>query len=179
VATIESTVQVASGALGAFGGFNSRELDYATSFNGSSENGTVVWDVTGDVAQGLLGGRQLQSANVPIDAPVSVHLNLFACARATLRQVGSPPSTGINALMAVGSGATQGRGHGPEDNSFISPVFDLPDGFTANSVSMGLVDNHLISIPVPEPSSLALWIVAGLAVLAWVLRRRLQVRTEA
>lgn len=47
------------------------------------------------------------------------------------------------------------------------PVFDLPDGYTANSVSAGIVNN--IYQPVPEPHTYAM-LVGGLALL--LLRRR-------
>jgi hypothetical protein len=43
------------------------------------------------------------------------------------------------------------------------PVFDLPDGYTANSVSAGLIDNQYVELP--EPGFAALFAAALVAVV--------------
>ena len=52
-------------------------------------------------------------------------------------------------------------------------VFDLPTGYTANSASMGVVDNIWVAAQVPEPASVAT-MLAGLAALGAAVRRRRQ-----
>lgn len=44
-----------------------------------------------------------------------------------------------------------------------SPVFVLPEGYTANSVSAGIVNN--VYVPTPEPASVGLFLLGGLALL--------------
>lgn len=54
------------------------------------------------------------------------------------------------------------------------PVFDLPDGYTGNSESGGIVDNRWIfalARPVSEPATIAL-LGLGLAGLGFMRRRR-------
>jgi hypothetical protein len=50
------------------------------------------------------------------------------------------------------------------------PVFDLPEGYTANSVSGNIVDNHWMGV-VPEPSSALLGLIAAAGLSAVAIRR--------
>lgn len=188
--------QSASGVLGIRGGFNARQVIYSVSFNGSSEGGEVIWDVTGNTGQTSLGAHLLMSAApVPVGVPVSVSLSLFAGAQASLRLLGSPVNTGINALLAItssgvgfppglgGASASSGdrrQGLLASAEALDFPVFFLPAGFTAFSESMGVVDNRWILLPgdpggpgtpVPEPGMIVL-LAIGLGVGAAVRLRR-------
>ena len=108
------------------------------------------------------------SAMVPIGTPVSFSASMF------LR------GGGDSAFGFFGPGLFSGL----FDNSFqFNPTafFDLPDGVTANSPSLGLVDNRLVAFAddpgppvsgtVPEPGSAAL-LGLGLLGLAFVRGRR-------
>jgi PEP-CTERM motif len=51
------------------------------------------------------------------------------------------------------------------------PVFDLPAGYTANSVSANIVDNQWMGV-VPEPSSCLLGLIAAAGMAAVAIRRK-------
>jgi hypothetical protein len=166
-----SANQQASGSLGNAPGFNSRQLDYSVTFNGSQDSGQIVFDVGGSTGTALLGSHVLRSSTlIALDTPVSVTLAISGGAQARLGAQGPAAQTSIQAMLNVtqsagvfvppsfASGATAAGG-------LFSPVFDLPAGITVNSVSMGVVDNHWVAAAVPElPAG---WLLAsGLSVLA-------------
>jgi hypothetical protein len=166
-----SATQGASGFLGSLG-FNGQDIQYTVSFNGVSEGGTIVWDPGGNTGQHLLGAHQLVSPLVPLNQPVSMSLSMFMGTRATQLQTGSTVTTSLSARIQVtstGLPAAMPQGVAvPFADEFPGPVFDLPAGFTVNSVSMGVVNNRWVAAPVPEPGTA----LAGVAGFAMLLCRR-------
>jgi len=104
--------------------------------------------------------------NVPIGSAFVVALTLFT-------------SVDTNSSNTIVGSRRQADAASDFDSTFSfalsGPVFDLPDGYTANSASGLIVDNRWLGIAaptaVPEPSSLLL-VIAGL--LGFI--RRLKVR---
>lgn len=157
------------GNLGTLGGFNGREVNYSVAFNGNADGGTIRWDVSGDAGQSLIGTHKLTSSLIPVDTPITVHLEMNAGAQASLRQPGSPVTTSIAGILQIGSFdviPTASRasldGASFAQTGLSGPVFDLPPDFTVHSVSMGIVDNQHV-VPEPSAASLSLFGVLGLA----------------
>jgi hypothetical protein len=193
-ATLNYSLNVGQSISGpALAGLNPRDVTFAMSFAGASDGGFV--DFQGGRGLDLLGARTLTATNVPVGTPVTITFSLFAGAAAASGGSGLVQAA-INAILQVGAaqqpaGAAvpQGAATGarsvlsapPSDSeSFLAlgadaqtfpRVFDLPEGVTVFSESMGIVDNRWVAQPIPEPSTWALWL-AGAAVLAWPLRRR-------
>lgn len=171
-----SASQNASGALGTIGGFNRREVSFTVVFHDSFDTGRVRWDVKGDQGQELLGEKTLAAFDVPINTPVILSLGLAAGTNARQSAANVTTSTLLfSSLMAGGASAFPGsfqRGAGAS-GALGEPVrvFDLPPGYTVNSVSMGIVDNVLVAPPVPEPATWALWLGGAAALLGWRRRR--------
>jgi hypothetical protein len=77
----------------------------------------------------------------------------------------------VEVIMRLSVGASTNITHGNAfaDASFLNtlsfptnrPVFTVPDGYTVNSVSAGIVDNRFQS-QVPEPSTLALLLIGSI-----------------
>jgi hypothetical protein len=91
---------------------------------------------------------------VPVGSPIYFHVTLNGYAGATSRY-GEEYATSFEGSVYL-----------PTDG----PIFNLPPGYTANSVSAQIVDNRFTAVP--EPSEYAG--VAGLALAAFVLRRRMK-----
>lgn len=113
----------------------------------------------GEVSTGstglLAGGDQLTTPvfDVTVGTPISLHITLGVTAGA------STNITHGNADAAASFGHTLRFASG-------RPVFDLPEGYTVDAPSAGIVDNAFV---VPEPSTLALTFVG--CVLLASLRR--------
>jgi hypothetical protein len=101
-----------------------------------------------------LRGAFVLSGMVPVGAPLTLQFRLSLASRA-FGGFGLDASGTASALNVL----YLSRG---------ARVFELPEGYTANSPSLGLVENF-----VPEPSEPALW-AGAVAALASVGRRRLQ-----
>jgi len=85
-----------------------------------------------------------------------------------------------------GAGNAAGNADFSHTLTFVDdrPVFDLPNGYTANSLEAGIVNNRFTpsdgSTAVPEPSSILLWGIGGLFVtIGWLWRRRGPTRSRA
>ena len=147
----------------------------AGTFFGGTQAIASLWQVetqSGDGStfeDGLLtgftgvGGLVTPEVFLPVGSPFTVGLNL------------STTATTSSANTIVGS-RRQADASALFDHTFSfalsGPVFNLPTGFTANSISGLIVDNHWVGIaadpqPLPEPSSLLLVLVG----LWWFARR--------
>lgn len=116
--------------------------------------------ITGAVsASGLLAGADDLSTpmtSVPVNTPFQVELSIQVNAGATTN-ITHGNATATSSYGNTFSFATGG------------PVFDLPPGYTANSISGGIVGNQFA---VPEPSSLVLAALGMAGMFCW---RRLRV----
>ena len=88
----------------------------------------------------VLRGEMLLPGTVPVNTPLTLQLSLNLGTRAANGD-GVDPFGQLDALHTFGLPVGV-------------PVFDLPEGYTVNSPSLGIVDNRFV--PVPEPSSLLL-----------------------
>lgn len=112
----------------------------------------ILESVTGTTASTTINDTFGSPARLfPVNTPFSIGLILEAAANAT------PGTSAYAAFLHTLSFATDG------------PVFDLPAGFTVNSVDGGIVDNRFFPSPVPLPGTLLL-LSAGLAGLAGLVR---------
>lgn len=183
--------QEASGPLGNSNGRNYREFTANVSFNGAGDSARASYDVGGNSVSPNLGGRVLW-ADVPIGSAVAVRFDLQVASAAFMAARPGPTTTSMLAVLRVGSVDVQPAGLPPlgDDGmawartSFAAAAagvdpsllaFVLPDGYTANSVSMGVVDNVWVAGqkpgPVPEPASTTT-LLLGLALLGAAGRRR-------
>ena len=129
--------------------------------------------------------REAGTARPLPTGPVVVHEQLEGSA---LVELGRPVRFSASMFLRAGGDSAFGFYGGGTiqalfDNSFEfdpNAFFDLPAGITANSPSLGLVDNRLVGFTddpatppaaVPEPGSAALFAL-GLFGLAWSRRRR-------
>lgn len=109
---------------------------------------------------GLLA-LQINSSSLPVNSPFSITLDLQSETLASYNVGG----TGV-AVVPI---SAEGFSSFTTGLSFArsGPVFTLPEGYTANSLSGMIVDNHFV----PEPSSVVL-LAAALCMLPWAALRR-------
>jgi hypothetical protein len=111
--------------------------------------GFEVDDAVGFVGELLLPGM------APLDTPLKLQLSM---------SVGSSAFGGFSLAASGSVDALSPRFGIPQGGA---PVFDLPEGYTANSLSLGIVDNVA-----PEPSRSLLADTALAALLVTRIRRR-------
>ena len=101
--------------------------------------------------------------------------------------VGSPFSLTVAMTVVAGASTNVTHGNANANASFGNtlsfpiggPVFEVPDGFTVNSLSAGIVDNRFgVNAAVPEPS-IALLLGIGVAALGGVRRFRVRRRHQS
>lgn len=138
-------------------------------FNGTIQEGAdglLEGHVHGGAISDIITSDQLM---LPVGV-YSVQVEVFANASGVVRIMGTP----ADEFDSVSAGA-YGLSEFQSTVSFPTsgPVFDLPPGYTVNSVSAGIVNNRLVPEPsalVPEPS--ALWLLAAGAGGLCAARRR-------
>jgi hypothetical protein len=169
-----------SGSLGAGGSLNSPGFDPPAGAGGTASINVSVTTqaLTGQTFSGTRGysnnnrhEESFQSSGLLAggDALVTSPFEV---------QVGAPFT--VMMAMGVSAGASTNVSHG---NAFARasfsnalsfptdrPVFTVPDGYTVNSVSAGIVNNRFGFLQVPEPSTLALFLI-GSILLAGARRR--------
>jgi hypothetical protein len=85
-------------------------------------------------------------------------------------QVGVPFVVEVILRLSVGASTNITHGNAFADASFSNtlsfptdrPVFTVPDGYTVNSVSAGIVNNRFGLFQIPEPSTLALLLMGSI-----------------
>jgi hypothetical protein len=170
-----------SGSLGAGGSLNSPGFDWPAGAGGTA---SIFVSVTTQAltGQAFSGTRSYFNNNRNEESFSSTGLLAGGDALATSPfevQVGTPFT--VILAMGVSAGASTNITHGnamatasfSNTLSFPTnrPVFTVPDGYTVNSVSAGIVNNRFGLFQIPEPSTLALLFV-GSILLAGARRNR-------
>ena len=72
------------------------------------------------------------------------------------------------------TGAVNADAHFSKTLTFVTdgPVFDLPAGYTASSISGNIADNHFVLAPVPLPA--AIWLFGSAFGGLGLMRRRIR-----
>jgi hypothetical protein len=161
-----------SGSLGAGGSLNSPGFDWPAGAGGSASVnvGVTTQALTG---QSFSGTRSYSNNNRNEESFGSSGLLAGGDQIATSPfevQVGVPFTVMLS--MGVSAGASTNITHG---NAFANasfsntfgfptgrPVFTVPDGYTVNSVSAGIVNNRFGLFQIPEPSTLALLLMGSI-----------------
>jgi hypothetical protein len=122
---------------------------------------------TSGVLSGLAGGGPSANVSLAMSVPISGQANTPLTIDLSME---------VNTVASVGTSGSTNFGD-PLSFATTGPVFDLPDGWTANSVSGNIVDNHFVGLAaVPEPSGLFLLAIGALPVIS--LARRVQKRPD-
>ena len=116
--------------------------------------------VSDDQLQNLIGGSNLTSASFSVTANKTFTVELMLAASA-ISQLGADDTGSATAAAHFGSTLTFATD---------GPVFDLPAGYTANSISGNIADNHFALAPIPLPA--AIWLLGSALGCIGFARRR-------
>ena len=126
-------------------------------------DGPLEGHVHGGAISDIITSDQLM---LPVGQVYSVHVDVSANANGFVRIVGTPADE-FDSVSASGSGYSDFQSTVSFPRS--GPVFDLPPGYTVNSVSAGIVNNQFV----PEPSTFLLGLLGAVSVGWFKVRRRL------
>jgi len=147
-----STLQLSASADGgAVNGAYIAEFDSGGNFQLSSSG----------VLAGLSGGPS-DEVKVPFSIPISGLVNTPMTVEAIMD---------VNTVASLGTSGSSDFG-GTLSFALSGPVFALPSGWTANSVSGNIVDNRFGGAAVPEPGALTLLASGALLLLGLARRAR-------
>lgn len=172
--SLDTSAAIGSPHLGSAGGTASISVSGALAgvlFSGDRTKSTSASASDGTVTDSPISGTGILAdsssvlltpdAMVAIDSPFTLDLTLIAGASAGYSYGGT--TTASTAALATA--------HSLFNNTLTlgsnGQVFNLPAGYTANSIDGMIVNNQLV----PEPSTLALAAFAFISVVAWGWRR--------
>jgi hypothetical protein len=161
-----------TGSLGAGGSMNSPGFDWPAGAGGTASINVSVTTqaLTG---QTFSGTRSYSNNNRNEESFGSTGLLAGGDELATSPfevQVGVPFTVMLSMGLSAGASTNITHGNAFANASFSNtlsfptgrPVFTLPDGYTVNSASAGIVNNRFGSLQVPEPSTLALLLIGSI-----------------
>ena len=146
ISTLQLTVAADGGTVN---GAYIAEFDNAGNFQLSSSG----------VLSGLTGGPS-SDVSVAFSIPISGQVNTPITVAAIMS---------INTVASLGTSGTTDFG-GTLSFATSGPVFDLPPGWTANSISGNIVDNRFVGAEIPEPGTLTLLACGALSILCLAAR---------
>lgn len=117
---------------------------------------------TSGVLAGMTGGPSAD-VSVPFSIPISGQANVPISVSFIMN---------VNTVASLGTSGSSDFGD-PLSFAPTGPVFDLPPGWTANSISGNIVNNRFVGTAVPEPGALpllasgALWLLGLAAGTRW------------
>jgi hypothetical protein len=145
-------------------------MQLACTVDGGSVNGAYIAEFdnggnfqlsTSGVLSGLTGGPS-SDVSVAFSVPISGQANTPTSVDCSMV---------VNTVASVGTTGTTDFGD-PLSFAPSGPVFVLPPGWTANSISGNIVDNRFVGAAVPEPSALTLLVTGVLPLLGLAARNR-------
>jgi hypothetical protein len=158
-----------SGSLGAGGSMNSPGFDWPAGAGGTASINVSV-TAQGVTGQTFSGTRSYSNNNRNEESFQSTGLLAGGNALVTSPfevQVGVPFTVMLSMGLLAGASTNITHGNAIAEASFSNtlgfptdrPVFTVPDGYTVHSASAGIVNNRFQNFQIPEPSTLALFLI--------------------